>query len=49
MEEQINKEFDDYQKHLENKEKHLKMGLSFDTDEKLQKELEELKKKDVVL
>lgn len=49
MGEEINKEFDDFQKHLEIKEKRLKMELSFDTDEEIQKELEELKRKDVVL
>jgi hypothetical protein len=49
MGEKINKEFEDFQKHLEEKDKHLKMKVSFETDEDIEKELEELKKKDVVL
>ena len=49
MGEKINKEFEDYQKHLEEKDKHLKMKVSFETDKNIEKELEELKKKDVVL
>ena len=49
MGEQINKEFDDFQKHLEEKEKRLKMKIAFETDKDIEKELKELKTKDVVL
>lgn len=49
MNEEINKEFDEFQKILEEKEKHLKMIVSFDIDEKLENELKELKKKEVIL
>ena len=37
MGEQINKEFDDFQKHLEEKEKRLKMKISFETDKDIEK------------
>ena len=49
MGEQINKEFDDFQKHLEKKEKQLKIPISFETGKTIDEELEELKRKDVVL
>lgn len=49
MDEEINKEFDEFQKVLEEKEKHLKMEVSFDIDEKLENELKELKEKEVIL
>lgn len=46
---EINKEFDEYQKVLEEKEKHLKIEVFFEVDEKLEKEVEELKEKEVIL
>lgn len=49
MGEQINKEFDEYQEHLKEKDKHLKMKVSFEADDTLEKELKELKDKEVVL
>ena len=49
MGEKINKEFDDFQKYLEEKEKRLKMNVSFEPDESIEREIEELKKKEVVL
>lgn len=49
MDEEINKEFDEFQKILEEKEKRLKMIVSFDIDEKLENELKKLKEKEVIL
>jgi hypothetical protein len=49
MGEKINKEFDDFQKHLEEKEKRLKMNVSFEPDENIEREIEELKRKEIVL
>lgn len=49
MDEEINKEFDEFQKILEEKEKRLKMIVSFDMDDKIENELKKLKEKEVIL
>lgn len=49
MGEQINKDFEDFQKELEEKEKRKRIRLVFKPDEKIDEELDELKEKEVVL
>jgi hypothetical protein len=49
MGEQINKDFEDFQKELEEKEKKKRIRLVFEPDEKIDEELEELGEKEVVL
>lgn len=48
MGEHINKEYDDYQKYLDKKDKKIKLLVKFDLNEKIDKILEELNKKEIV-
>mgnify|MGYP003289298687 CR=1 FL=1 len=48
MGENINKEYDEYQKYLDKKEKKLKLLVKFDLNENIEKILEELNKKEIV-
>ena len=47
MGEQINKEYDDFQKYLNKKEQKLKLLVKFDFDENIDKILEELNNKEI--
>lgn len=49
MSEEINKQFEEYQKQLKIREKKLKPLVAFETDEDIYKILEELKKKEILL
>jgi hypothetical protein len=47
MGEQINKEYDDFQKYLNKKEQKLKLLVKFDFDENIDKILDELNNKEI--
>lgn len=49
MGERINKEFDRFQEELRQREKKLKYIMTFESDSKIDKELEELKEKKLSL
>lgn len=49
MGEQINKEFEEFQKNLKEREKNLRIKVKFEKDDKIEEELEELKEKEVIL
>ena len=49
MGEKINKDFEDFQKNLEEREKRLKGKVSFEPSDDIDKAVEELKTKEVVL
>jgi len=49
MNEEINKQFDEFQKVLAEKDKHIKLNVVFEVDEKLEKAVEELKQKELTL
>ena len=49
MGEKINKQFDDYQKELETREKKLKLLPHFDLDENIEEKIKELKEKQIKL
>lgn len=49
MGEQINKDFEDFQKELHERDRKRKMRVVFEPDEKIEEELDELKEKEVVL
>lgn len=48
MGDEINKKFEEFQEELKIKEKRLKKKVKFETDEELEKAIEELKNKEVV-
>jgi hypothetical protein len=49
MGEKINKEYEDFQKYLNKKEKKLKLLVKFDLDENIENVLNELNNKDIIL
>ena len=49
MGDKINKEFENYQKDLETRNKKLKLIAKFEPDERLEEELKELKDKQITL
>jgi hypothetical protein len=49
MGEQINKEFEEFQRNLKEREKNLKIRVKFESDERIEDELEKLKEKEVIL
>lgn len=49
MGEKINKEFEKYQEDLETREKKLKTIVHFEPDEEIEKSLEDLKSKQIIL
>lgn len=49
MGEQINKQFEDFQEDLKNREKNLKLLVKFETNDNIDDLLEELKKKEIEL
>ena len=49
MGEKINKEYEDFQKYLNKKEKKLKLLIRFDLDENIENTLKELNNKDILL
>ena len=49
MGEKINKEFEEYQEDLKNREKKLKTIVRFEPDEEVEKILDELKHKEIIL
>ena len=49
MGEKINKEYEDFQKYLNKKEKKLKLLIRFDLDENIENTLKELNNKDIFL
>lgn len=49
MGEKINKEFEEYQEDLKNREKKLKTIVHFEPDEEVEKILDELKHKEIIL
>lgn len=49
MGEQINKEFEEFQRNLKEREKNLKLRVKFESDERIEDELEKLKEKEVIL
>ena len=49
MGDKINKEFENFQKDLEIRKKKLKLIVKFEPDDKLEKELKELKDKQITL
>jgi hypothetical protein len=49
MGEKINKEFEEFQKNLKEREKNLRIKVKFEKDDKIEEELEELKEKEVIL
>ena len=49
MGEKINKEYEDFQKYLNKKEKKLKLLIRFDLDENIENKLKELNNKDIFL
>jgi len=49
MGEQINKEFEEFQRNLKEREKNLRIKVKFEKDDKIEEELEELKEKEVIL
>lgn len=48
MEEQINKEYEDFKEYLDKKEQKLKLLVKFDLNENIDKILEELNNKEIV-
>ena len=48
MGEKINEEYEDFKEYLEKKEKKLKLLVSFDMDDDIDKTLEELNKKEII-
>lgn len=48
MGEKINEEYEDFKEYLEKKEKKLKLLVSFDMDDDIDKALEELNKKEII-
>lgn len=48
MEEQINKEYEDYKEYLDKKEQKLKLLVKFDLSENIDKILEELNNKEII-
>ena len=49
MGDRINKEYEDFQKYLNKKEKKLKLLIKFDLDENIEGVLKELNNKDIIL
>lgn len=49
MGEKINKEYEDFQKYLNEKEKKIKLLVKFDLDENIEDVLNELNNKDIIL
>lgn len=49
MDEVINKEYEDYQEYLNKKEKKLKLLVDFDLNENIDKILEELNNKEIIV
>jgi basic membrane lipoprotein Med (substrate-binding protein (PBP1-ABC) superfamily) len=49
MGEKINKEYEDFQKYLNKKEKKLKLLVGFELDENLEEVIKELNNKEIVL
>ena len=49
MGEEINKEFEEFQKNLEIRNMHLKTKVVFEPDDKLDEMIEDIKNKDIVL
>lgn len=49
MGDKINKEYDDFQKYLNKKEKKLKLLVKFGLDEKIEEVLKELNNKEIIL
>ena len=48
MGEKINEEYEDFKEYLEKKAKQLKLLVSFDMDDDIDKALEELNKKEII-
>ena len=48
MEEQINKEYEDFKEYLDKKEQKLKLLVKFDLSENIDKILEELNNKEII-
>lgn len=48
MEEQINKEYEDFKQYLDKKEQKLKLLVKFDLSENIDKILEELNNKEII-
>ena len=49
MGEKINKEYEDFQKYLNKKDKKIKLFVRFDLDENIENTLKELNNKDILL